>query len=145
MQLGIKQPNASYLISVIGISSLIGNIGLGCLSDRPWINRLYLYSIFLVICGLSELNPKSYFVALQLCINPIFLGIIASNVGLDYISQIVYCVFFGATSGSFLSLTPVILIDLIGMDSFIQAYGIQLLCFGLARIIGPPIIGNLMT
>ena len=74
-----------------------------------------------------------------------FLGIIASNFCLDYISQIVYCVFFGATSGSFLSLTPVILIDLIGMDSFIQAYGIQLLCFGLARIIGPPIIGNLMT
>ena len=88
---------------------------------------------------------KKLFCCSTIMHKPNFLGIIASNFCLDYMSQIVYCVFFGATSGSFLSLTPVILIDLIGMDSLIQAYGIQLLCFGLARIIGPPIIGNLMT
>ena len=58
MQMGIGKYDASYLISVIGISNIVGKIGLGCISDRPWINRLYLYSICLGICGLSELNEE---------------------------------------------------------------------------------------
>ena len=61
---------------------------------------------------------------------------------MDYTSQIVYCLLFGATSGAYTVLTSVVLIDLVGLKTFIQAYGIQLLSMGIARIIGPPIIGK---
>ena len=56
MELGVRKYDASYLLSAIGISSLIGKFGLGFISDRPWINRLYLYIICVGICGLSELT-----------------------------------------------------------------------------------------
>ena len=65
-----------------------------------------------------------------------------SNFCSDDATQIIYCAFFGATSGAYVGLTPVILIDLIGLDHFLQAYGIQLVFIGIARIIGPPIIGT---
>ena len=35
-----------------------------------------------------------------------------------------------------------IIIDLIGLDGFIQAYGFQLFFIGIGRIIGPPLIGK---
>ena len=54
MDLGIEENNASFLISVIGFSNLIGRIVLGWISDHHWFNRLYLYSIDIVISGLSE-------------------------------------------------------------------------------------------
>ena len=55
MELGVGKYDASYLLSAIGISNLMGKIGLGLISDRPWINRLYLYCICVGTCGLSEL------------------------------------------------------------------------------------------
>ena len=39
-------------------------------------------------------------------------------------------------------MTPVIIIDLIGLDGFIQAYGFQLFFIGIGRVIGPPLIGK---
>ena len=60
MQIGIGKNDASYLLSVIGISNIIGKICLGFISDHSWVNRLYLYSGCLGICGLSKLNEKSF-------------------------------------------------------------------------------------
>ena len=54
----------------------------------------------------------------------------------------IYCIFFGATSGAYTVLTPVILIDLIGLDRFTLAYGLDLLAMGMGTIIGPPLAGN---
>lgn len=66
-----------------------------------------------------------------------------SNFCYNYATQILYSASFGLTSGAYIGLTSVILIDLVGLDSFVQAYGIQLLFMGIARIIGQPVIGKL--
>ena len=66
-----------------------------------------------------------------------------SNLGSQYSTQMIYCIFFGATSGAYTVLTPVILIDLIGLDRFTLAYGLDLLAMGMGTIIGPPIVGNI--
>ena len=73
----------------------------------------------------------------------IVLGLVISNICFDYATQIIYCALFGATSGAYVGLMPVILIDLVGIGNFLQAYGMQLVLIGVARIIGPPIIGGL--
>ena len=52
-----------------------------------------------------------------------------------------YCALFGATSGAYLGLMPVITIDLIGLDNFMNYCGFQLFAMGVGRIIGPPLIG----
>ena len=65
-----------------------------------------------------------------------------SNYCSSYETQLIYCALFGATSGAYVGLTPVITIDLIGLDNFIKAYGFQLFAMGIGRIIGPPLIGE---
>ena len=41
-------------------------------------------------------------------------------------------------------MSPVIVIDLHGLDNFINVYGFQLVAMGLGRIIGPPLIGMII-
>ena len=65
-----------------------------------------------------------------------------SNYFSNYSTQIVYCVLFGATSGAYMGLSPVITIDLFGLDNFVKAYGFQVLAYGIGTIIGPPVIGK---
>jgi hypothetical protein len=43
----------------VGIANTIGRIVLGFLSDRQWINRLYLYNMSLAICGIGERSFRS--------------------------------------------------------------------------------------
>ena len=69
-------------------------------------------------------------------------GLIASNYCLEYTTQVVYSLIFGITSGTFLSLMSVVLIDLIGLKNFVQGFGIQLLVMGIGRTVGPPMIGK---
>lgn len=46
--------NPEYLISVIGVSNLVGRIVLGYISDKPWVNRLLAYNVCLTIAGISK-------------------------------------------------------------------------------------------
>lgn len=56
--LNISTTESSYLISCIGIANTVGRIILGYLSDKPWVNRLWVYNVCLTICGLGELRHK---------------------------------------------------------------------------------------
>lgn len=49
---------------------------------------------------------------------------------------------FGATVGVYVSLTSVILVDLLGLDKLTNAFGLLLLFQGVATVIGPPIVGT---
>ena len=118
---GIEGDKAAYLLSVIGISNTVARLLLGWLSDREWINRLYLYNSCLVICGIS-------------------MG--ASVFCTDYTTQAVYCAIFGVTSGAYVGLTSVVLVDLLGLDKLTNAFGLLLMFQGIASVIGPPIIGE---
>lgn len=51
---GIEPGKASMLISIIGGANTIGRIILGYISDKPWINRLYIYNSSLTLCGIGE-------------------------------------------------------------------------------------------
>ncbi len=51
--LGINENRAAFLIAVIGIANTIGRVVFGWLSDRPCVNRLWLYNAALTVCGVS--------------------------------------------------------------------------------------------
>jgi MCP family monocarboxylic acid transporter-like MFS transporter 14 len=57
--LGVDKERASFLLSVIGMANTIGRIVLGYLSDKGWVNRLWLYNFALAVCGLCELYKAS--------------------------------------------------------------------------------------
>ena len=112
--------DAAFLLSVIGTSNRAARLILGWLSDRSWINRLYLYNSCLVVCGVSmALSP--------------FCS--------SYNLQVVYCAIFGITSGAYVGLTSVVLVDLLGLEKLTNAFGLLLMFQGIASVIGPPVIG----
>jgi len=119
---GFDPEDAAYLLSVIGIANTVGRIILGWLSDRTWVNRLYMYNCCLVLCGLT--------MGLSVFCN-------------TYTTQAIYCAVFGVTSGAYVGLTSVVLVDLLGLDKLTNAFGLLLLFQGIASVIGPPIIGIL--
>ena len=53
-----------------------------------------------------------------------------------------YCLVYGITSGTYILLLSVVIIDLIGIKSYVEAFGIQLFFSGIGRLIGPPIVGK---
>ncbi|GIY90396.1 monocarboxylate transporter 12 [Caerostris darwini] len=112
--------DASFLLSIIGISNTIGRVTLGYLSDRSCVNRLWIYNVSLLICGLATA---------------------LSCYALDYSLMAAYCATFGATAGAYVSLTSVILVDLLGLDKLTNAFGILLVFQGVSCLIGPPITG----
>ncbi|CAM1312339.1 Mct1 (predicted) [Pycnogonum litorale] len=117
---GINEDNASFLLSMIGISNMIGRIVVGYVSDKPCVNRLYLYNCMLTVCGIST---------------------IFSFICTDYISMGIYASIFGITAGAYVGLTSVILTDLFGLEKLTNGFGILLLFQGAASFIGPPIAG----
>lgn len=53
--LNISKTNASYLIATIGAANTVGRIILGYVSDKPWVNRLYVYNMCLTVCGIATM------------------------------------------------------------------------------------------
>ena len=64
-----------------------------------------------------------------------------SNLWGDYTAQAFFCAVFGITSGAYVGLTSVVLVDLLGLDNLTNAFGLLLLWQGIASVIGPPFIG----
>ncbi|RWS02448.1 monocarboxylate transporter 9-like protein, partial [Dinothrombium tinctorium] len=110
----------SVLLAIIGASSTIGRIVFGFLSDLKCINRLWLYNTCLTVCGLATMF---------------------SSFAKTYFSTALYCAVFGLTCGAYVSLTTVILVDLLGLEKLTNAFGLLLLFQGVASLIGPPVVG----
>nr|XP_022917444.1 monocarboxylate transporter 5-like [Onthophagus taurus] len=120
LSLDIPLSHASLLLAIIGIANTLGRIILGYISDKPWINRLWVYNSCLTICGFATA-----------------LSVFAT----DFYSLLVYALIFGLTVGAYVGLTSVILVDLLGVDKITNAFGILLFFQGIASFIGPPIGG----
>ncbi|XP_057672845.1 monocarboxylate transporter 12 isoform X3 [Diorhabda carinulata] len=113
---------AGMLISIIGGANTVGRIVLGYISDKPWINRLFIYNWSLTICGAATL---------------------ASAFCSTFYTLAIYSAVFGFTAGAYVGLTSVILVDLLGLESLTNAFGLLLLFQGIASLVGPPIAGSL--
>lgn len=53
-----------------------------------------------------------------------------------------YCFVFGFFISSYVCLTSVVLVDLIGVDKLTNAFGLLLLVQGIATFVGPPFCGK---
>lgn len=60
-----------------------------------------------------------------------------------YYTFVGYCFFFGFTISSYVCLTSVVLVDLVGVDRLTNAFGLLLFIQGIATFVGPPLAGNL--
>ncbi|KAM7355290.1 monocarboxylate transporter 14 [Cochliomyia hominivorax] len=117
---GIEADSASFLISIIGITNTIGRVVCGYVADFPQVNSLFLNNICLLIC--------TVFVFLT----PLCVG---------YGAYVAMSIFFGIAISGYISLTSIILVDLLGLDKLTNAFGLLILFRGFAAIIGSPLAG----
>ncbi|KAK0403713.1 hypothetical protein QR680_017082 [Steinernema hermaphroditum] len=129
--LKLEPLKAASVISVFGATNTIGRVVFGLVSDRPLPfkygkdtarNRLWIYNLSLSICGL-------FTIFCFLC--------------WDFYSLGVYAGIFGFTLSSYVCLTSVLLVDLLGVDKLTNAFGLLLLFQGVGTVFGPPIAGKL--
>lgn len=108
------------LISIIGLTNIFARIACGFLADFPQVNSLLFNNLCLVLCAVST-------AAISLC-NTFSLYAAVS-------------VSFGIGLAGYMSLTSIILVDLLGLDKLTNAFGLLILFRGTAAIFGAPLIG----
>ncbi len=118
---GISKLEASFLMSIMGICSLIARCTHGMLVDKGWISAAYLDAIAYTVCGLASI-----------------LSVFAK----DYITSIVFSVFYGTTSGIFNSLYPVVTKDFVGTEKLSDAIGVMHLILGCGSLMGVYFLGK---
>lgn len=120
MQNGIEQSQASFLISIIGITNTFGRVICGYVADFPRVDSLFLNNICLVVSTIAvALTPACA----------------------SYGAYVAMCIFFGAAISGYISLTSIILVDLLGLDKLTNAFGLLILFRGAAAIVGSPLAG----
>lgn len=119
--LGIADSKASFLVSIIGIVSTVGQVVLGYIGDRPWCDATFLYALLTTLAGIAT-------ALVPLCTNYALLSIYSAS--------------FGFLISANYSLTTIILVDLLSMEKLTNAYGLVMLAEGLANLIGPPLAGR---
>jgi hypothetical protein len=116
----VSETDASMLISLIGIINMFGEIILGWAGDREELNPNIVYAICMALCGVSVVMVPFFFTYTGMCILSSAFGLfIAANY----------------------SLTSIILVNLVDLDRFTNAYGLLLLVQGIANLVGPPLAG----
>ncbi|KAF6198866.1 hypothetical protein GE061_006889 [Apolygus lucorum] len=117
---GYPEGQASMLIAGIGILNMVGEILLGWAGDMTWINANLVYACCMFLCGGT--------VAL--------VPLVDNYYGLCALAGA-----FGLFIAANYSLTSIILVELITLERFTNAYGLLLLVQGIANLIGPPLAG----
>ncbi|KAG8224912.1 hypothetical protein J437_LFUL006271 [Ladona fulva] len=120
VEMGFSEGDASFLISIIGILNMIGEVILGWAGDKEWVNAGLVYAGCMALCGL--------FTAM--------VPLISSYHALCVVSGA-----FGLFIAANYSLTSIILVELISLERFTNAYGLLLLVQGIANLVGPPLAG----
>ncbi|KAJ8969485.1 hypothetical protein NQ317_011491 [Molorchus minor] len=119
---GIRAEEASFLLSIIGITNTFGRVACGYFADFPQVNALLVNNICLVISTVAvSLTPLCH----------------------SYIDYIIMAIFFGIAVSGYISLTSIILVDLLGLDKLTNAFGLLILFRGAAAIVGSPLAGAL--
>ncbi|KAK6641290.1 hypothetical protein RUM44_012999 [Polyplax serrata] len=124
MQCHVPKETSVWLVSAIGISNTAGRLASGIIKSFFKVNSALLVLTCLLISGL-------YSFVFLFCCN---LGCLFS-----------YSCVFGFFTAPFISLRPVIIVDFLGLEKLTNAFGLVLLCQGVASIIGPPIAGVVVS
>ncbi|KAG1679215.1 Monocarboxylate transporter 12 [Nymphon striatum] len=122
LTLGIDESRASFLISIIGIFNTLGMVIFGYIGDKWWIDVKLLYSILIALSGFATFTIP-------------LLEI--------YWSQCIAAGLFGFFISANYALASIIVVNIISLSQFTNAYGLLLLSQGIANLIGPPIGGFL--
>lgn len=120
--LGIDAMDASFIISVAGITETIAQLVSGWVTDRNLFHKYHYHKAYLILCGLVNL---------------------LSPLATSYILLMVYAVFFAIFCGGYMALLLPVLVDLVGSERINNSMGFSMFFVGLGCLTGPPLAGFL--
>ncbi len=104
---GVSVNDANFLISLIGVTNTLCRVLAGWLSDFDFVNALVLTNVAIAASGLTV-------AALPWC-------------GDSYAAYVCLALVFGGTVAAYISLTSIVLVDLLGLDNLTSAFGLLVL------------------
>ncbi|NXX80530.1 MOT6 protein, partial [Urocolius indicus] len=125
IQNGVEERRAALLISVIGIINILIRPFTGLLSGHRVFTgrRIYLFSLAVLLCGLSN-----------------FICVMSARFSV----LILYCVIFSVAMSGIGALTFQVLMDVVEMERFSSALGLFTIVESFTLLIGPPLTGMLV-
>lgn len=118
----LGKPGGQWLISIIGLASLLGRLVLGALGTVLPLMRLYQLSF--TIMGLSYL-----------------IWLFAGD---NYTVLVIYTLVMGCSYGGFIALSPAIAAELFGLAGLGGVLGALYTAAGVGGLAGPPLAGLLI-
>ena len=112
---GISSSTAAFLITSLGVGSVIGRLGLGILGVRIGVLPLIVFCF--------AIQPVSYIVWLIAGSNYLLLLLFAALLGVGY--------------GGFVALSPVAMVGIFGLEGMGGVLGVQFTSAGFGALIGP--------
>ena len=103
---GIPKEDANFLISIIGISNTIGRVLTGWISDFKWVNSQIVTILAIFFSGVSVF-------VLPFCAS--------------YAAYVTVSLLFGLFVAAYISLSSIVLVDLLGLDNLTSAFGLLVL------------------
>ncbi|NXC43489.1 MOT6 protein, partial [Penelope pileata] len=125
VQNGVEERRAALLISIIGFINIFIRPLTGLLSGQKVFTgrRIYLFSLAVLLCGLSN-----------------FICVISA----EFNMLIFYCVILSIAMSGIGALTFQVLMDVVEMDRFSSALGLFTILESITLLIGPPLTGLLV-
>ncbi|XP_059687331.1 monocarboxylate transporter 5 [Gavia stellata] len=118
--LGISSMDASYLISVAGITEMVSQLLSGWVADQNWTKKYHYHVAYLVLGGITNL----------LC-----------PLATTFPLLMTYAVAFAVFCGGFMALVLPVLVDLVGVQKLHSYLGFAAFFAGIAAVGGPPLAG----
>ena len=116
----VTADQAAILLSIIGIANTIGRILCGFVADFAWVDSLCVVNISFLLTAVT-----------------IFLFPFLTT----FTEFIVLSLIFGVCIASLITLTSIVLVDVLGLERLTSAFGLLTMFRGLATMMGPPIAG----
>ncbi|XP_043992392.1 monocarboxylate transporter 12-B-like [Gambusia affinis] len=122
LSVGVEHQHAAFLMSIFGVSGIVGNITFGWITDRTCLKRHRLLS---------------YIVAISmegLCC--VFLPLLRS-----FPLLVPFSVLYGYFDGAYVALIPVVTSDTVGSTHLASALGVVYFLHAIPYLVSPPIGG----
>ncbi|XP_042313294.1 monocarboxylate transporter 12 isoform X1 [Sceloporus undulatus] len=125
LRVGVSHQQAAFLMSILGVVDIIGNITFGWLTDRRCLKK-YRYFCYLFAVGMDGLC----------CL---FLPVLQ-----NFPLLVPFSFTFGYFDGAYVTLIPVVTADVVGTSSLSSALGMVYFLHAIPYLISPPVAGWLV-
>uniref|UniRef100_A0A3Q3W0V7 Major facilitator superfamily (MFS) profile domain-containing protein n=1 Tax=Mola mola TaxID=94237 RepID=A0A3Q3W0V7_MOLML len=125
LSLGVAHQQAAFLMSIFGVSGIVGNITFGWITDRKCLRRYGMLN-YMIAVGMEGLC----------CM---FVPLLRS-----FSLLVPFTVLYGYFDGAYVALIPVITSDVVGSTHLTSALGVVHFLHAIPYLVSPPIGGLLV-